>query len=138
MIASRSGNDAIDSRAGRRSFSRLVVIGLLLLPFGAVPLLEPLADIKPRSPMTGGDQVPPTVIQLSPDPGPWIVDNLGLAEVNISFSEPVVIPPEAIEVWTVGFGAVQDFSATYDDQANVLLVAFPDPIRDDRLTIVLD
>ncbi len=86
------------------------------------------------------DATPPRIDRLSPTPGRWIVDNLGLREIQIGFTEPVTtpIPTGAITIWTVGAGNVTNFTSSYDVVTYILTVSFASPVRDDRLTVVVD
>ena len=85
-----------------------------------------------------GDQTPPRIDRIGPSPGARVVDNLGVSQVRIGFTEAVTIPAGSITAWTVGTGTVSGFSTSFDTMSNELTVAFATPIRDDRLTIVLD
>ena len=94
------------------------------------------------------DVTPPRIDWMTPAPGRWIVDNLGLREIQICFSEEVTIPAGSITIWTVGAGTITSFTIADDttstlcgsptSPATLLTVNFASPIRDDRLTIVVD
>ncbi len=95
---------------------------------------------KSRRPMPrrAADETPPQIDRLTPTPGIWIVDNIGVPEILIGFTEAVTVPTGAISAWTVGGGAVTNFATSYDSLTNILTVSFASPIRDDRLTVVVD
>ncbi len=86
----------------------------------------------------GFGQGPPQIISFSPTPGEWVVDDTGLTEVTIGFSEPVIVPADAVDVWLVGGGTVTGFATSYDPDTFVLTVSFASPLRDDRVTVVVD
>lgn len=94
------------------------------------------ADFPAR--MGNARQPPPRIDRLVPPPGEWVVNDVGLQEVQIGFDEAVLVPPDAIDVWTVGGGTVSDFAIVYDSLTNVLTVRFASPLRDDRVTVVVD
>lgn len=73
-------------------------------------------------------------------PGRWVVDNLGLQGIQIGFTEAITapIPAGAITIWTVGAGPITNFTTSYEGLTNILTVNFASPIRDDRLTLVVD
>ncbi|RME40010.1 MAG: hypothetical protein D6788_04280, partial [Planctomycetota bacterium] len=71
------------------------------------------------APPGGLDVTPPRIDRITPAPGRWVVDNVGLDEVRIGFSEAVIVPPGAVRVWTVGGGDVGGFTSVYDDTPNV-------------------
>ncbi len=75
---------------------------------------------------------------LLPLPGTWIVDNIGLTEVQTGFDEPVIVPANSVTVWAVGGGAIIDFTTSYNGKTDILTIAFDPAIRDDRLTVVID
>ncbi len=85
---------------------------------------------------------PPRIDRFWPTPGEWIVDDVGLTHVEVGFSEPVIVPREAIVVWLVSRGIGQDevdeFTHSYDADSNVLSMTFDPPLKDDRITVVLD
>lgn len=85
---------------------------------------------------------PPRIDRFSPPPGEWIVDDVGLTHVEIGFSEPVIVPREAIVVWLVsdpiGNHRVEGFTHSYDADSDVLTLTFDPPLKDDRITVVLD
>ncbi len=88
----------------------------------------------------GPDVTPPRIDWFTPTPGAWVVGLVGVPEVKIGFDEPMAlpIPAGAITAWTVAGGAVTGFTTSYDPATDVLTVVFASPIRDDRLTIVVD
>ncbi len=86
----------------------------------------------------GFGQGPPQIISFTPTPGEWIVDDLGLTEVKVGFSEPVIVPADAVDVWLVGGGTVSGFTTSYDSDTFVLTISFAQPLRDDRVTVVVD
>jgi Dockerin type I domain/Bacterial Ig-like domain len=89
----------------------------------------------------GFGQGPPQIVSFTPAPGDWVVDDLGLTEVTVGFSEPVVIPvdpADAVNVWLVGGGTVTGFVTSYDPETFVLTVSFAETLRDDRVTVVID
>src|SRR3990172_10884112 len=45
------------------------------------------------------DQTPPKIDRVTPHPGRWVVDNIGLDQVQIGFTEAVNTPPGSIKVW---------------------------------------
>ena len=81
---------------------------------------------------------PPRIDRFSPTPGTWIVDDIGLTQVKVGFTEPVVVPDDAVRVWGVGGGTVTGFSTSYDPQTYSLTVTFPQSLRDDRVTVIVD
>lgn len=85
---------------------------------------------------------PPRIDHFWPTPGEWIVDDVGLTHIEVGFSEPVIVPREAIIVWRVSRGIgdnrVEEFAHSYDADSDVLTITFDPPIRDDRMTLVLD
>jgi hypothetical protein len=85
---------------------------------------------------------PPRIDRLWPTPGTWIVDDVGLTQVQVGFSEPVVASHEAIIVWLVSRGLgdnrVEEFTHSYDAASDSLTIMFDPPIRDDRVTLMLD
>jgi hypothetical protein len=85
---------------------------------------------------------PPRIDRFWPTPGEWIVDDVGLAQVEVGFSEPVIVPREAIVVWLISRGIGQDevdeFTQSYDADSDVLTITFDPPLKDDRVTVVLD
>ena len=87
---------------------------------------------------TGTDPEPPRIITITPNPGSSVVDNVGISEVQIGFTEEVIVLAGAIDVWTVGGGTVGGFGLFYDNASNILTITFSLPIRDDRLTLVVD
>ena len=90
----------------------------------------------------GFGQGPPQIISFTPAPGEWVVDDLGLTEVRIGFSEPVTVPEGAVDVWLVSGlpagGTVEGFTTSYDPETFVLTVTFAEALRDDRVTVVVD
>jgi len=86
----------------------------------------------------GFGQGPPQIVSFSPTPGEWVVDDTGLTEVTIGFSEPVIVPADAVDVWLVGGGTVTGFALSYDPDTFVLTVSFVSPLRDDQVTVVVD
>ena len=89
----------------------------------------------------GFGQGPPQIVSFSPTPGEWVVDDSGLTEVKVGFSEPVVVPAdltEAINVWGLTSGTVNGFAASYDPATSVLTVTFAEALRDDQVTVVVD
>jgi hypothetical protein len=85
---------------------------------------------------------PPRIVRFWPTPGEWIVDDVGLTHVEVGISEPVIVPREAIIVWLVSRGIgdnrVEEFTHSYNAGSDLLTIAFDPPIRDDRVTLVLD
>ena len=85
---------------------------------------------------------PPRIDRFWPTPGEWIVDDVGLTHVEIGFSEPVIVPREAITVWLVSDPIanhrVEEFTFGYDTDSEVLTITFDPPLKDDRVTVVLD
>ena len=85
---------------------------------------------------------PPRIDRFWPTPGEWIVDDIGLTEVRVGFTEPVVVPDNAIVVWLVSRGIgnypVEAFTHVYDANSYFLTITFDPPLKDDRVTIVLD
>jgi len=90
----------------------------------------------------GLGQGPPQIVSFTPEPGAWIVDDIGLTEITVGFSEPVVVPEESVDVWLVsglpGAGTVTDFTTSYDPVTYMLTVSFAPALRDDRVTLVVD
>ena len=81
---------------------------------------------------------PPQIDRFSPAPGTWVVDDIGLTEVTVGFSEPVTVPTNAVDVWLVGGGTVTGFATSYDPDTFVLTVLFASALRDDQVTVVVD
>lgn len=86
---------------------------------------------------------PPRIDRFWPTPGTWIVDDVGLTHIQVGFSEPVIVPDGSVNVWVVSRlsvdgGDVTDFTTSYDDQTFALTVTFAEPLKDDRVTIVVD
>ncbi len=86
----------------------------------------------------GFGQGPPQIVIFAPTPGEWVVDDIGLTEVKIGFSEPVIVPTDAVDVWLLSGGTVNGFTTSYDPDTFVLTVAFAQPLRDDQVTVVVD
>jgi Dockerin type I domain/Bacterial Ig-like domain len=89
----------------------------------------------------GFGQGPPQIVRFSPAPGEWVVDDLGLTEVTVGFSEPVVVPSdpaEAVSVWGLVSGTVTGFITSYDPDTFVLTVSFAEALRGDQITVVVD
>lgn len=84
------------------------------------------------------DTTPPRITSITPSPADWVVNNLGLEQIQIGFSEPVMIPPGSIMLWTLAQGDITDAGSSYDDTANTLTISLNAAIRDDRLTLVVD
>lgn len=78
--------------------------------------------------------------RLTPSPGTWIVDNIGLTEVQVGFDEPVSLPlpQDAVTAWTVGGGILTGFTTSCDEGTDMLSIIFDSAIRDDRVTVVID
>jgi hypothetical protein len=86
---------------------------------------------------------PPRIDRFWPPPGEWIVDDVGLTEMRVGFTEPVSVPDGSIDVWVVSRlqvdgGDVTGFTTDYDPDDFLLTVTFAEPLRDDRVTIVVD
>jgi hypothetical protein len=81
---------------------------------------------------------PPQIDRFWPTPGTWIVDDIGLTQVQVGFSEPVIVPDDAVNVWGVGGGTVTGFSTSYDPDAYLMTVTFATPLHQDRVTVVVD
>jgi len=86
----------------------------------------------------GFGQGPPRILDISPNPQSWIVDDQGLRELRVRFSEPVQVPAGAVSAWTVAGGLHPPSSTSYDSSFDTLTISFSPPVRDERLTIVLD
>ncbi len=86
----------------------------------------------------GFGQGPPQIVSFTPTPGEWVVDDIGLTEVKIGFSEPVTVPSDAVDVWLVGGGTVTGFALSYNPDTFELTVSFASPLRDDQVTVVVD
>ncbi|GEM_PF-3022098 len=84
------------------------------------------------------DQAPPNIDRVTPHPGGWIVDDVGLDEVQIGFTEAVSIPAGAVSAWTLVGGTVSNLTTSFDGNTNTLTVGFASPIRDNRLTLIVD
>jgi hypothetical protein len=84
------------------------------------------------------DQNPPRIDRVTPHPGGWIVDDIGLDHVQIGFTEAVSIPAGAVSAWTLTGGTVSNFTTSYDATTNMLTVNFGSPVRDNRLTLIVD
>jgi len=89
-----------------------------------------------------GPRPPPRIDRLFPLPGEWVVGDGGLDRVQFGFTEPVIVPGDAITVWlaSAGIGAykVENLSAAYDSASDLWSIAFEPPLRDDRVTVVID
>lgn len=130
---------------------RLLVISVLL--FGASPdskaqrpshpAQKALARFEGRQAgsTAGADATPPRIIGITPDPQNWIVNNSGLAQVQIQFNEAVQLPTPPVE-WLVARKTdntnVSGFSTSLDANSNTLTITFDPAIRDERVTLVLD
>ncbi|RME40012.1 MAG: hypothetical protein D6788_04290, partial [Planctomycetota bacterium] len=123
------------AEAGSSAFSDACVCGFDADADGRIGLAD-FADLPARQ--GNARRPPPRIDRLVPSPGEWIVDDVGLEEIRIGFSEEVLVPFDAIDVWTVGGGTVSDFTTAYDAQSNILTVRFAAPLRDDRVTLVVD
>jgi len=90
----------------------------------------------------GLGQGPPQIVSFTPEPGAWIVDDIGLTEITVGFSEPVIVPEGSVDVWLVsglpGAGTVTDFTTSYDPVTYMLTITFAPALRDDRVTLVVD
>jgi hypothetical protein len=85
-----------------------------------------------------GRRPPPRIDRLIPAPGEWVVRAGGLSEVQIGFTEPILVPRDAIEVWTSHGTAVTGFTTSFDEISNMLTVRFAAPIVNNRITVVVD
>ena len=67
------------------------------------------------------------------------MDNLGVRDVQVGFDEPVTFPIDAVTAWTrsAASGPVIE-SLQLDPATNVWTIRFTEPIREDRLTVVID
>lgn len=83
------------------------------------------------------ETVAPRIDRLTPSQS-GVVGTAGLSAVRIGFDEPVIVPNDAVTVWTVGGGTMTDFAAVYDTADMALVVTFAGPIHRDRLTVVVD
>ena len=81
---------------------------------------------------------PPRIDRFWPTPGTWIVDDIGLTHVLVGFTEPVIVPSDAVRVWGVGGGTAMGFATSYDPDNSVLSVTFAESLRDDRVTVIVD
>jgi len=86
----------------------------------------------------GFGQGPPQIVSFAPAPGEWVVNDIGLTEVKIGFSEPVIVPTDAVDVWLLSGGTVTGFALSYDPDKFVLTASFASPLRDDQVTVVVD
>ncbi len=85
----------------------------------------------------GGD-LPPRIISLGPPTGTWIVDQVGLSAIEISFDAQVDIPPGALIVRDANQAQLNNYTAALDPSAQTLTLTFDAPVMNDRLTVVLD
>jgi predicted AlkP superfamily pyrophosphatase or phosphodiesterase len=83
------------------------------------------------------DQVAPRIDRITPPPGAWIVDNEGLREVRIGFTEQVTIPPGSLAAWKLDL-TEPSFTTSLDTVTNTLTITFTEVIRDTRLTLLVD
>lgn len=83
-----------------------------------------------------GRRPPPTIAWILPAPGQWVVNEGGVTELQVGFSEPVLVPSDAVEV-RLG-GSIAQYETALDETSMVLAVHFTLPVQDDRLTLVLD
>jgi Bacterial Ig-like domain/Dockerin type I domain len=89
----------------------------------------------------GFGQGPPQIVSFTPAPGDWVVDDLGLTEVTVGFSEPVTVPvdpADAVNVWVLDSGTVTGLATSYDAETFLLTITFAEALRDDRVTVVID
>lgn len=86
----------------------------------------------------GFGQGPPQINRFSPAPGIWVVDEKGLTNVKIGFSEPVTVPADAVDVWGLVSGTISGFNTSYDPDTFVLTVSFAEALRNDQVTVVVD
>ncbi|MBI1827247.1 MAG: Ig-like domain-containing protein [Planctomycetes bacterium] len=84
------------------------------------------------------DITPPRIISITPSPANWVVDNIGVREIRVGFSETVIIPPVgAVLSWTLWHGGVTVYGTSYDSATNTLIITPATPVRDDRLTLIV-
>ena len=88
--------------------------------------------------LAGVDETSPRIAQVTPAPGRFIVDNIGLQTVAIVFTEAVNLPDGAVTVWTINGGQIAGFATSFDAGTNELTLTFDSPIRDDRAVFVVD
>ena len=55
----------------------------------------------------GQDLTSPRIVSIDPQPALGVVDQIGLEQVRIGFDEPVTVPLDAVEVWSVAAGSVE-------------------------------
>ena len=87
-----------------------------------VPLSE--MDLLPPKPPRDPDTTPPRIDRLTPAPGRWVVDNIGLVDLEIGFDEAVTVPGGAVSAWALNGGEVTAFTTSYDSGEDVLTVTF--------------
>ncbi len=118
-------------------FSRiLMAVGLSIV--SASHAQTPAATLHTESLQAGADDIPPRIERLTPSPGTWIVDNVGLTEIQIGFDERVTVPSSAVSIYSMMGGAYTDFATSYDEPSETLILVLNTPIRDDRVTVVVD
>jgi len=86
----------------------------------------------------GADTTAPRIAAVSPAPGSFLVDNVGVRRINVTFDEPVVVPAGAVRLRTLGSGPINGFSTSLDALAQTLTISLSAPILSDVVTVVLD
>jgi len=106
-------------------------------------LAELDSDLIDRVPLPGPRKgqiptTPPRIDRLTPVAGAWVVDQLGLNELQVGFDQDVTIPPGSVRLW--GTRSTQDlaFTTAYDAQTRTLTLTPAAPLRNDRYTLLVD
>jgi len=75
---------------------------------------------------------------VTPSPVQWIVGSGGLPGFKVRFSESVVVPEDAVTLWTTSGGPLTPALVFYNEVDSTLLVTLPEPVIEDHLTAVIE
>jgi hypothetical protein len=81
-----------------------------------------------------GDGVPPRILLIDPAPGGGIVDQVGLANVTLTFSESIIPGAAPVAAWGVASGSIP-VTTIYNPALNQLSVVLVPPAKTDRVTL---
>lgn len=109
-------------------------------------IAQPEQDLTSRTPFeleiedepAEPDNTPPQIVSISPAPSKRIVNQFGLSEIRLRFSEEIVAPPGSVRGWTLGGLRYDALPTIFDPVKNELLVLIPSAVRDDAFTLVVD
>ena len=127
-----------------RAFSLLV--SSFALSAATPAIAQPLGDlgskelVAPEGPIASGgaDVTSPRILSMSPEPGQWVVDNVGVSDVQLVFDEVVTVPTGAVRAWTLNGDVFNSLGTSFDPLTNTLNVSFLTPVQNDVLTVVVD